>query len=100
MLLVEKMEISKIKEMNISFNTFKTVKIRRSKNDENYTRALGLFGEMQEFEIKFDTGICEDYWYWELDWSLVGATDQTILHMLTHQSIDFEIVERQVVEEE
>ena len=94
------MEIDKIKEINISFDEFKTVKIRRSKHDHNYQNALKLYDEMQKFDIKFDTGICEDYWYWELDWSLVGATDQTIIHMLAHQNIEYELIKRQVVEEE
>ena len=94
------MEIDKIKEINISFKTYKTIKIRRSKNDENYTKALSLYNEMKDFDIKFDTGICEDYWYWELDWSLVGATDQSIMHMLAHQNIEYELIESEVVEEE
>ena len=93
------MEIEKIKELNITFDTYRTIKIIRSKTDENYTRALNLYNEMKKFDIIFDTGMCEHYWYWELDWSLRGATDQAVIHMLRHQEIDFEIVER-VVEEE
>ena len=78
---------------------FKTVVIRRSKFDENYTRAVELADELKKFEITFDTGIDENNWYWELDWSLVGATDQTICQILRNENIDFDIVER-VVEEE
>ena len=79
--------------------TFKTVVIRRSKHDENYTRAVELADELKKFEITFDTGIDENNWYWELDWSLVGATDQTVCQILRNENIDFDIVER-VVEEE
>tara|TARA_R100001086_G_scaffold61254_1_gene28356 strand:- start:3785 stop:4066 length:282 start_codon:yes stop_codon:yes gene_type:complete len=93
------MEIEKIKELNITFDTYRTIKIIRSKTDENYTRALNLYNEMKKFDISFDTGMCEYYWYWELDWSLKGATDQAVIHMLRHQKIDFEIDERAVEEE-
>ena len=80
--------------------TFKTVVIRRSKFDENYTRAVELVDELKKFEITFDTGIDENNWYWDLDFSLVGATDQTICQILRNKNIDFDIVEREVVEEE
>lgn len=93
------MEIDKIKELNITFDTYRTIKINRSKTDENYTKALNLYNEMKKFDISFDTGICDNFWYWELDWSLRGATDQAVIHMLRHQEIKFEIIER-VVEEE
>ena len=79
--------------------TFKTVVFRRSKHDENYTRAVELADELKKFEITFDTGIDENNWYWELDWSLVGATDQTVCQISRNENIDFDIVER-VVEEE
>ena len=94
------MEIDKIKELNITFDTYRTIKINRSKTDENYTKALNLYNEMKIFDISFDTGICDNFWYWELDWSLVGATDQSIMHMLAHQNIEYELIEREVVEEE
>ena len=93
------MEIDKIKELNITFDTYRTIKINRSKTDENYTKALNLYNEMKKFDISFDTGICDNFWYWELDFSLRGATDQAVIHMLRHQEIKFEITER-VVEEE
>ena len=93
------MEIDKIKELNITFDTYRTIKINRSKTDENYTKALNLYNEMKKFDISFDTGICDNFWYWELDLSLRGATDQAVIHMLRHQEIKFEIIER-VVEEE
>ena len=54
---------------------------------------------MKKFDISFDTGICDNFWYWELDLSLRGATDQAVIHILRHQEIKFEIIER-VVEEE
>ena len=79
--------------------TYKTVVIRRSKSDDNYTRAVELVDELKKFEITFDTGIDENNWYWDLDFSLVGATDQTICQILRNKDIDFDIVER-VVEEE
>ena len=93
------MEIDKIKELNITFDTYRTIKINRSKTDENYTKALNLYNEMKKFDISFDTGICDNFWYWELDLSLRGATDQAVIHMLRHQEIKFEIIER-VAEEE
>ena len=93
------MEIDKIKGLNITFDTYRTIKINRSKTDENYTKALNLYNEMKKFDISFDTGICDNFWYWELDLSLRGATDQAVIHMLRHQEIKFEIIER-VVEEE
>ena len=70
-----------------------------AKFDKNYTKALSLYNEMLEHQIFFDTGICDNYWYWELDWSLVGATDQTITHMLAHQEIEYQLIERAVEEE-
>jgi hypothetical protein len=42
------MEIEKIKELNITFDTYRTIKIIRSKTDENYTRALNLYNEMKK----------------------------------------------------
>ena len=72
------MEIDKIKELNITFDTYRTIKINRSKTDENYTKALNLYNEMKKFDISFDTGICDNFWYWELDLSLRGATDQAV----------------------
>ena len=62
--------------------------------------ARDLYNEMKDFEIKFDTGICEEFRYLELDWSLVGATDQSVIHMLDNQNIEYELIEREVVEEE
>ena len=86
------MEIDKIKELNITFDTYRTIKINRSKTDENYTKALNLYNEMKKFDISFDTGICDNFWYWELDLALRGATDQAVIHMLRHQEIKFEII--------
>jgi hypothetical protein len=56
------MDIEKIKELNITFDTYRTIKIIRSKTDQNYTRALNLYNEMKKFDISFDTGMCEHYW--------------------------------------
>ena len=54
---------------------------------------------MKKFDISFDTGICDNFWYWELDLSLRGATDQAVIHMLRHQEIKFEIREGKIMQE-
>ena len=96
------MEIDKIKELNsfnITFNTHRTLKFIRSKHDDNYNKVLKIYNEMLEHGIKFNTRICDSFLYWDLDYSLIGATDQTILHILINKDVEFEIIEK-VVEEE
>ena len=77
MLLVEKMELK--------------IEIERIKNDDNYNRALLLHQELKTHNIFFETSITESFWYWDLS-TIIGATDQTILHILFNENIKHNVI--------